>query len=333
MLRHVMTGAAAVLTVGMLAVGCSDDGDTITVGGNSLLNNTDSFPASSIFSNNVWHDGGGFSPNDADITQWRVIFSCDCCDSDGEFQGDGSAIVLFQVAGTGTSAGRTKMYVSHYNGSTFTPPVQLVGVDQDERVAPASVFSAVALQLNTTNYTTSVQADQGRVAGNDNNWVVLYSATTFTNNPNNAITQAGTVGSTVGPHNTIYYTAFRKESREINEEVRSDFIGTANPVTLRHGWSTPIEIVPANARSGVAVDTVSTVTPGHNTVASDVQSFGLVSDGYCGQTSFGGTGLPAQGIGGGAFATAYARAVPQANCARSDGWPWAPVDSAPRPGS
>lgn len=317
MLRHVMTGAAAVLTVGMLAVGCSDDGDTITVGGNSLLNNTDSFPASSIFSNNVWHDGGGFSPNDADITQWRVIFSCDCCDSDGEFQGDGSAIVLFQVAGTGTSAGRTKMYVSHYNGSTFTPPVQLVGVDQDERVAPASVFSAVALQLNTTNYTTSVQADQGRVAGNDNNWVVLYSATTFTNNPNNAITQAGTVGSTVGPHNTIYYTAFRKESREINEEVRSDFIGTANPVTLRHGWSTPIEIVPANARSGVAVDTVSTVTPGPNTVASDVQSFGLVSDGYCGQTSFGGTGLPAQGIGGGAFATAYARAVPQAGAFRN----------------
>jgi hypothetical protein len=319
-----MSGAAAVLTVGMLAVGCSDDGDSISLP-SGIINNFDSFPASSIFSNMVWHDGGGFSPNDADLTGYRVIFSCDCCNSDGVFQGDNSAIVLFTTAGGGSNGGFTRLFVSHYNGSTFTPPTQLVGVDQDEQVAPGALNSIVALQLNTSDYTTSVQADQGRVAGNDNNWVVLYSATTFTNNPNNSITQVGTVGSTVGPHRTIYYTAFRKESRDIAQEIQSDFIGSANPVTLRFGWSQPIEVVPANARSGVASDTVSTGAgfQAVNTVASNVESFGLISDGYCGQTCFGGNGLPGTDAGASALnlaaATSYTRAVPRTSVGTAGG--------------
>ena len=316
MLRQVVAGAAAVLTVGMLAVGCSDDGDTIIGSTGGILNNNDSFPASSIFSNNVWPDGGGFSPNDADLTEWRVIWSCDCCDSDGEFQGDNSALVLFTVQNNVGLANQTRQFVSHYNGSNFTIPEQLIGVDQNETVAPASVFTAVATQINTSSYTTSVQADQARVQGNDDVWVLLWSATTFTNNPQNLITQVQT--STVGPHRTVYYTAFRPESRDTNETTVSDFIGTNNPVTLRHGWVLPgIEVVPTGFRAGSANDTVTTGTAANPTNAANVESFGVVTDGYCGQASFGGSGLPATGAGGGAQATAYTRAVPVSGAFRN----------------
>lgn len=310
MLRQVVTGAAAVMTVGLLAVGCGSDGDTIIGSTGGILNNNDQFPASSIFTNNVWVDGGGFSPNDADLTGYRVIWSCDAADSDGEFQGDNSAIVLFQVQ-TQTTPARTEQYVSHYNGQNFTQPEQMIGVDQDETVAPGPLNSVVALQLNTSDYTTSVQADQARVRMNDDNWLVVWSATTFTNNPQNAITQVQT--SSVGPHRTIYYTVFRKESRDTNETTLSDFIGaTANPVTLRHGWVLPgIEVVPTGFRSGPASDTVTGLAVATN--PSDVQSFGLVSDGFAGQASFGSDALPALGTGALAQATSYTVAVPSVN--------------------
>jgi hypothetical protein len=319
-----MTGAAAVLTVGMLAVGCSDDGDTIIQGNNTPLNNQDQFPASSIFSNQVSVDGGGISPNDTNIVNARVIWSCDICWSDGNFQGDSSAVILFTTLG-GTNA-PAKMWVTHYNGQGLTQPVTLIGTDQNELnsyganglTIASALASATALQLNTSQYFANNQGNQTgltAITQNDKVWVLLYSAVTFTNNPANASTQIQTVGSSVGPHRTLYYTAFRPGSRTNNLETRTDFIGTGTTsVNLQFGWVLPaIEVIPANARSGAATDNGST----NNTPAtlptppSDVQSFGLISDGFAGQTMFGGTGLPLQG---GAFGTSaqtnYGRAVP-----------------------
>lgn len=323
MLRHVMTGAAAVLTVGMLAVGCSDDGDTIINGNNGPLNNNDNFPASSIFANQVSVDGGGVSPNDTNIQAVRVIWSCDICWSDGNFQGDSSALVVFTTIGGNNAT--NKLWVSHYNGQTLTQPITLIGVDQDEQNGIMNaggvgvLNSVVALQLNTQNYFQNNQNNQQNlqtITQNDKVWVLLYSATTFTNNPANATTQVQTVGSSTGRHRTIYYTAFRPGSRNNNLETRTDFIGNGTTsVNLQFGWVLPaIEVVPANARSGVATDGQST---GANiaapTPSSDVQSFGLISDGFAGQTQFSGTGQPLQGTGalGTANATNYVRAVAQ----------------------
>jgi len=277
MLRHVMTGAAAVLTVGMLAVGCSDDGDTIIQGNNGPLNNQDQFPASSIFANQVSVDGGGISPNDTDVVNARVIWSCDVCWSDGTFQGDSSAVILFTTAGSTGNQGvpntPAKLWVTHYNGQTLTQPVPLIGTDQNELNSyganglnlGAALSSAVALQLNTSNYFQNNQGNQTglqTITQNDKVWVLMYSAVTFTNNPANAVTQIQTVGSNVGPHRTLYYTAFRPGSRNNNLETRTDFIGSGTTsVNLQFGWVLPaIEVIPANARSGAAVDNAATAT-------------------------------------------------------------------------
>ena len=77
MFRHVGMGAAAVLTIGLLAAGCSDDGDTIIMGGGDL-SNFDSTPFNGLTQNNLAPDGGGFSPNgdnnDADLgSDYRVF--------------------------------------------------------------------------------------------------------------------------------------------------------------------------------------------------------------------------------------------------------------------
>jgi hypothetical protein len=317
-----MTGAAAVLTVGMLAVGCSDDGDTIIQGGQGPLNNQDNFPASSIFANQVSVDGGGVSPNDTNVTGVRVIWACDICWSDGNFQGDSSALVLFTTAGGNNAT--AKLWVTHYNGQGLTQPVTLIGTDQDEQNGVANagnvLGSAVALQLNTQNYFQNNQGNQQNlqtITQNDKVWVLLYSATTFTNNPVNGdgtvlSTQVQTVGSSIGRHRTIYYTAFRPGSRNNNLETRTDFIGSGTTsVNLQFGWVLPaIEVIPANARSGVAFDIGNNNTPAGPTPSSDVQSFGLISDGYAGQTQFSGTGLPLQGGAlGSPAATSYTRAV------------------------
>ena len=60
MFRQVGIGAATVLSIGLLAAGCSEDGDTIISGGGNILQNTDSTPFSGVTNNNVASDGGGY---------------------------------------------------------------------------------------------------------------------------------------------------------------------------------------------------------------------------------------------------------------------------------
>merc|ERR1711916_185193 len=71
MFRQVGIGAAAVLSIGLLAAGCSEDGDNIIAGGNGSLlpGNTDQSPFAGFESNNLSPDGGAFSENGASVDQ------------------------------------------------------------------------------------------------------------------------------------------------------------------------------------------------------------------------------------------------------------------------
>ena len=75
MFRQVGIGAAAVLSIGLLAAGCSEDGDTIVTGGggSQLPGNTDSSPFAGFQANNLAPDGGGFSENGASVDQGRQV--------------------------------------------------------------------------------------------------------------------------------------------------------------------------------------------------------------------------------------------------------------------
>jgi len=73
MFRQVGIGAAAVLSIGLLAAGCSDDGDTIVVGGSGDLNNNDSVSLTSVASNNLAPDGGGL---DVGLHQGEFRLAC-----------------------------------------------------------------------------------------------------------------------------------------------------------------------------------------------------------------------------------------------------------------
>ena len=97
MLKQASIGAATVLSLGLLAAGCSEDGDTIVSGGGGLLQNTDATPFSGLTANNLANDGGGLTPNGSDHARWRVEFNCDSPTSDGAYSGDGSALVLFST--------------------------------------------------------------------------------------------------------------------------------------------------------------------------------------------------------------------------------------------
>ena len=83
----------------MLAVGCSEDGDTFISGGGSGndLNNTDSLGLSSVSSNNLSPDGGGLTPNAAQASSFIVCFNCDNmldANDDGMLDGSDPVTIL-----------------------------------------------------------------------------------------------------------------------------------------------------------------------------------------------------------------------------------------------
>lgn len=140
MFRNIGFGAAAVLAVGALAIGCSEDGDTI-VGGNALL--TDLFPGNQIFENNVADDGKAFTNQGQDANNgnaeifWNVS--------------DGTAIALYQLQSTN---GNILFYAVYFNGNSFSTPVQIYGADGGAFENPqAAVQGFKAMWLNTAGST------------------------------------------------------------------------------------------------------------------------------------------------------------------------------------
>lgn len=119
MFRNIGFGAAAVLAVGALAIGCSDDGDTI-IGGGTLT--TDNFPGSQIQDSNVGDDGRAFtnqgqSQNNDDFEIfWNVT--------------DGNAIAMFQLESTASASSDVNLlYVARFDSNRWSPPVQIRGRD------------------------------------------------------------------------------------------------------------------------------------------------------------------------------------------------------------
>ncbi len=232
MFRQMGIGAAAVLSIGLLAAGYSDDGsDTILLAGGEL-NNNDNSSLTTISSNNLAPDGGGLSQNDANVTEFNVTFNCDCCGSDGTFSGDNSAIVLFEV--NETSGNDFRIYACHFDGSTLSPPVELFGDDRDDTANP-NLASFVCIPMNTSGYqasssTTGVAATQA----NDGNWVILGAAQTLFTDP----VLRGTGGSgnltttnARGKRWALYSWRFVKANRDVPSAVLTYNAISRRPVT------------------------------------------------------------------------------------------------------
>jgi hypothetical protein len=302
MLRQVGIGAAAVLTAGLLAVGCSEDGDTIVQGGGgSDLNNQDSVNATSVASNNLAADGGGLSPDstNANTGAMKVSFSANHSMSDGTDGSDGSAMVVFQVTDGQSGTNIFRQFATHFNGSTFTPPVELKFRDRDERVSWGSGAAVSMVYVSTAQYAaaTGANADQvNNTRANDGNWYIMFDYTTFFNDPRNLVSQTPPT-NTVGPHRALGLVVFVKSLRD-QAAATSTKVGAVSQ-TFFYGfqeYGTEVNV----ARTGLIQGGVGANLSGLGTISqpnaptppSDVTSYGFVSDGFAGQTSYGSTALP-----------------------------------------
>jgi hypothetical protein len=335
MLRQVGIGAAAVLTAGLLAVGCSEDGDTIVgSNGGSDLNNNDNVNATSVASNNLAPDGGGLSPDsvNANTGAMKVSFSANHSMSDGTDGSDGSAMVVFQVTDGQSGTNIFRQFATHFNGSTFTPPTELKFRDRNETVSWGSGAAVSMVYVSTGQYTaaTGANADQvNNTRANDGNWYIMLDFTTFFNDPRNSVSQTPPT-NTVGPHRALGLVVFVKSLRDQAAAV-STKVGAVSQ-NFFYGfqeYGTEVNV----ARSGLIQGNFTAGDPvtltGLGTVSApnrpvppcDVTSFGFVSDGFAGQTSYGSQALPLDaGVNATANnAAAYTFARPNTNNAAFNG--------------
>lgn len=309
MFRQVGIGASAVLAVGLLAAGCSDDGDTVIFGGGSTgdLNNNDNFPATSVASNNLASDNGGLSPNGGNVQEFEVKFNCDCCDSDGVFAGDNSALVLFRTQDAAGAGNDERVYATYYDGNSLTPPIELQGDDRNENVA-VDLSSYVMIPLNTKDYQQGVTNTATQAArANAGNWLILGEYTTLFNDPARGASQTGNVR---GRRHVLASWVFLKDLKSKPVDVNNRVGGVTQ--TFRYGFQQTGTIVSAALTAGghlAGTDTNAEPAPAGFAASAGsplsvppehVTSYGALSDTFCGQTCFGGTALPfsaARGIG------------------------------------
>ena len=284
MFRQVGIGAAAVLTIGLLAAGCSEDGDTIIAGGGSLLQNQDSTPFSGITTNNLSPDGGGFSPNGANAGAFTVTFNCDNAKSDGTFGGDNSAIVLFTTTGSGPTA--TRVFASYFANSNFTPPVELEAADRDYAIAPGDGFGSdvldgyICMPLNTATYqsgNSTPAAQVNTVRENNGNWVIIGDYVTKFTQPGQEEGTSSTLGK--GARRTIGSWVFLKAEASNSLSTSTKVGGLTRE--FRYGFQ----------RTGDEIATSHTTGAlGVRVPANNVMSYGVASDGLCGQASWSANG-------------------------------------------
>jgi len=193
-------GAGIALAVGAVAVGCSSSKSS---GGFSQpvtaldLNNGDNAPMSSIATNNLSADGAGFSGSNQNFVQLACVVNKKPSNTDGPAaSADGSAIVAFQTADQ--LDGHFRLYMSYFDGSAFTPPIEVTGADRDEYKnagtgnTDVSTGNILMIPLNTSGYkgvANSTTGDAGAVRANSGNWVIVWDATTYS-----------TVANTTGPN-------------------------------------------------------------------------------------------------------------------------------------
>jgi len=292
MFRQISIGAAAVFTAGALAVGCSNGGgDTIITGSNGDINNVDNFGATTVGSNNLAPDGGGLSPDDCDVTGYRLIFNENKGSSDGPSTGDCSAVILFS-----TSDGRT--FVTHYNASTITPPVELQATDHAAQ--PFGIQSAVVSFLNTSGYENS--AATADVVNNvrANNGCILLLMAGETSFQDLTLNISRTGGANRGVHtglwSWLFVPAFRG-TEQLTASATSNPVGSITATTNRYynaptnqfrfGWQ---QNAGAEISLGVGSGLTPAVTGGidlgttgvndpTDSPRSDVVGFGILCDG------------------------------------------------------
>lgn len=268
MFRQVGIGAAAVLTIGLLAAGCSEDGDTIISGGGTLLNNQDTTPFSGLTQNNLAPDGGGFSASGSNAASFTVTFNCDCAKSDGTFAGDDSAIVLFSLA-------NNRVYASYFTGGTFTPPVELEAADRDYTQGVGNLSGYVCMPLNTADYqsgNSTPATEVNTVRQNNGNWVIIGDFITRFTLPGQTENNASSLGK--GARRTIGSWVFLK-SESGNSLSTSAAVGGVTR-EFRYGFQRSADEIATSHTTGIV----------GSAPANNVMSYGVASDGICGQASW-----------------------------------------------
>lgn len=316
-------GAGIALTVAAVALGGCGKKKTIIQGSSAGELNNNGFPASAIAVNNLASDGGGFSENSqrARFELFTCKFNYTHPASDSPSTADKSGMFFFTTNEntSGPGGGREHVWVSYWNGSSFTPPQEITGEDRDEsqtfaqtatRTHPAAT---VMIPMNTSGYVGNTGTANARVRANQGNWLILWDGNTFTQNQvlKGSSGSAGILqGTAVGPHHTFWSTVFIKNLASqplatTNLIGNLAATGTANgpAITCNYGFQGNGAEVPTY-RNGAS-------DPGSNTgvlggftnsggflvkPAEDVVSFGAASDTFVGCSSFTSTNNNASGL-------------------------------------
>jgi hypothetical protein len=215
MIRKLGWGAGVALLAAAGIAGCSSDkGSTIISGGGGIgdLGNLDNLALTSIASNNLAPDGGAFSHNGQSFADLICRFNNASSVTSSSGSADNTCVVVFrttssaaaQVGGNNTAE---RVWASHYDGTGFTPPVELSGEDRNDRVnGKTNVSSIVLMPLNVKGYLGTNGQALTDVQKNAGNWVILWDAVTSKDTPGNIDDKVGPIQSTplAGPHHTIY---------------------------------------------------------------------------------------------------------------------------------
>ena len=295
MFRQISFGAAAVLTAGMIAVGCGSDGDTIIQGSTGDINNTDGTGFTPVGASNLAPDGGGLSPDGTDCTDFRVIYNENKGSSDGASVADCSAVVLFV-----TNDGRT--FVTHYNASSITPPVELTATDHNNTLSSAGNFdiqAACVSFLNTSGYENSAATADLVNAVRGNNGMVLLTMSGRTSAVSSA-NSVNSIGTSFGVHTGLWSWLFNPAFRgteQLFASTTANLVGSI-PATattsqyynaptneFRFGWqrNAGAEIARNSGSLTPAItgyiDGGAAGTSPEDVPAANVLSFGHVTDG------------------------------------------------------
>jgi hypothetical protein len=312
-------GAGFVLTAVAIAVGCGSK-TTNNIGGTSGELSQSQLPASAISQNNLAPDGGGFSNNNqnANINQVKCAFNVPAPDgaataTNSSTSADGSAMVVFATGntsnGSGGNQGRQRVYAAYWNGSAFTPPTEITGLNRDETVvvgtnAATNIAAVIMIPFNTSNYNDPTGGSPSLTRANQGNWVILWDAQTF---GGTALTGTqGPLADLNGVHHTVYATTFIKSLAQqpittTNLIGNNAASGTANgktAVKMQFGFQIQApeitnELGQQETNGGVAVSgSLKDAFVRSGAVfrpASDIVSFGAATDTFVHCASFGST--------------------------------------------
>lgn len=142
MFRKIGFGAAAALTVGILAAGCSDDGDTIILGGSDLR--PGAFPGSQVDPHNQADDRRALTPPDETIIEGPEVFWNRANDQ---------AIILYVTSGHN---GTDRNLLAHwFDGTIVHPGVQIRGLRGATEAPDRAPVGMKVVWLNTAGNTNA----------------------------------------------------------------------------------------------------------------------------------------------------------------------------------